>query len=41
MKPRLPITDPRFLYVPAMRTDVRETWKRAREEQAKKDKEKK
>jgi len=41
MKPRLPITDPRFQYVPAMRTDIRETWKKAKEEQAKKEKEKK
>jgi hypothetical protein len=41
MKPRLPITDPRFQYKPSHATDVRETWKRAREEQAKeKDKKK-
>jgi hypothetical protein len=40
MKPPIPITDPRFAYTPAVRTDVRETFKRAREEQAKKPAEK-
>jgi hypothetical protein len=29
-QPRLRITDPRFAYVPAFRTDVRETFARAR-----------
>ena len=32
MKPPIPIYDPRFKYVPAMRTDVRETWKKAKEQ---------
>ena len=40
MTPKIPITDPRFNYIPAVRTDVRETWKRAKEELAKKEQKK-
>lgn len=29
MKPVLPLTDPRFDYTPAARTDVRDTWRKA------------
>ena len=31
MKPSIPITDKRFVYVPASHTDIRETFKRVRE----------
>ena len=32
MKPRIPITDKRFVYVPAIKTDIKETWRKAREQ---------
>jgi hypothetical protein len=33
MKPELPITDPKFRYTPASRTDVSKTFARIRREQ--------
>jgi len=30
--PTIPITDPRFNYVPAAKTDIRDTFRRAREQ---------
>ena len=30
--PAIPITDPRFQYVPAAKTDIRDTFRRAREQ---------
>ncbi len=33
MKPTIPITDKRFVYVPAHATDVRETFRRIRAQQ--------
>lgn len=35
MKPPVPITDPRFVYVPSHQTDIRETFRRARATQPK------
>jgi hypothetical protein len=32
MKPALPITDPRFRYVPSILTDIRKTFDRVRQE---------
>jgi len=33
MKPRVPITDQAFVYVPASHTDIRKTFERVRQEQ--------
>ena len=33
VKPRVPITDPAFVYVPASHTDIRKTFERVRQEQ--------
>jgi len=30
--PAIPITDPRFQYVPSAKTDIRDTFRRAREQ---------
>lgn len=35
IKPRVPITDPAFRYVPSHKTDVRETFERIKREQPK------
>jgi hypothetical protein len=34
MKPRIPLTSKEFVYRPAHKTDVRQTWKEARERDA-------
>lgn len=34
MKPRVPLTDPRFVYARAVATDIRKTFERVRAEQA-------
>lgn len=33
MKPLVPLTDPRFLYVPSHKTDIRQTFERVRAQQ--------
>lgn len=35
MKPKIPITDARFIYVPAVKTDIRHTFAKARAEMKK------
>lgn len=34
-RPPIPLTDPRFVYVPSVATDVRKTFAKAREQMAK------